>query len=278
MREGQPAGLGRGTALLVLTLGLAGCASEPAPAPAPEGQQAAGGDHGEPCCEAPAAAAEGDSCREAPAAAAAPAAQGEGGQATAPQAGPAYVTRAATPLDPAACKVGQVIADAAFVDLSGRTGHLRALCAAAPATVVVFTALDCPVTKNYAPLLEERTRAWRARGATVLAVDPSALDEAGALRAWAEQQGWSFPVTRDPEFALTEALGARRTADAFLLDREGRLRYRGPLDDQFGINYRLEAPRRAYLGDALEAVLAGKEPEQRALEAPGCRITKIKLD
>lgn len=191
---------------------------------------------------------------------------------------PAYVKRGPRALEPGAVGIGDVVADASFVDLDGQGGSLRALCAEAPATVVLFTGLGCPVTKAYAPRLEALTKPWRAEGLNVLVVSPAVLDEPGALRAWGDRQGWTFRLARDEGFALTDALGGRRTADAFLLDREGCLRYRGPIDDQYGINLRLPAPRVRYLEQALRALLAGEPIEEPAFEAPGCRISRVSLE
>jgi peroxiredoxin len=194
------------------------------------------------------------------------------------EGGPAYVTKGPEPLDPETCGVGRRVADAEFVDLSGESGTLRGLGADARATVVLFTGLGCPVTKAYAPLLEELTRPWRAEKVAVLVVSPAILDTPAALREWSKGHGWTFRVALDRGFALTTALGGRRTADAFLIDREGRLRYRGPINDQYGINLRLEAPREHYLDDAIQALLAGQEIPTPALEAPGCRITMVEFE
>jgi len=271
---------------------LCGCASEPAPSETPSAKKRAcaescaccqGAGCGEECAgcgQTSAGDAAGEDCcaSEAAIAQAGAAEPDEPEEANEPAAGPAYVTRGPAPLEPAECGVGQPVADVSFTPLGGEQRSLRAWARQAPASVVLFTSLGCPVTKNYAPQLEELTQAWRAKGVQVLAVDPSAVEEAPEIEAWARQQGWTFPVARDPDYDFCEALHARRTADVFLLDRAGVLRYRGPIDDQYGINYRLEAPRVHHLGQAISALLAGEPIEGSALEAPGCKITRLKLD
>lgn len=261
---------------LGLCLALAGCASEPAP-PAQETSEATTA--GE-CCESQKSAEGCASCAEPELAAkGSEPAEPEAPESETPAAaGPSYVYRGPKPLDPAQVGIGTQVADAAFVDLAGQRGSLRALASQAPATVVLFTGMGCPVTKAYAPTLEALTKPWRDQGLAVLVVDPALLDTPDKLAPWAKRQGWTFRLTRDPKFALTAALGGRRTADAFLLDREGRLRYRGPIDDQYGINLRLPEPRHHLLKDAVAALLAGEEIKTPALEAPGCRITRVVLD
>jgi peroxiredoxin len=195
-----------------------------------------------------------------------------------PEGGPSYVNKGPAVLDPAEVGIGAIVDDAQFVDLKGEVDSLRALAARAPATVVLFTSLGCPVTKAYAPNLEALTRVWRKRGVKVLVLDPAILDTPAKLRAWSNRHGWTFRLALDRAFAVTAALGGRRTADAFLLDREAKLRYRGPIDDQYGINLRLPEPRHHLLSDALDALLAGEEIKTPALEAPGCKITRVQFD
>jgi len=246
--------------LAVLAAAGVGCGGPPPPPPAGSG----GG--GEAASGPPA----GD---EAPdAAGAAGAGPGEGDEA----AGPAYVTKGPRPLDPAEVGVGRPVADAPFVDLTGRARRLSELWSDGP-LVVVMTSLRCPVTRLYAPELRELLAPYRAEGVRVLVVDPNVQDGDDELAARAEALGWAFPVARDPDYAVADALGARRTSDAFVIDAEGTLRYRGAIDDQYGINYRLPRPRRTLLTDALDAVLAGEEVAEPAMTAPGCLLSRVEV-
>jgi len=113
--------------------------------------------------------------------------------------------------------------------------------------VVAFTAPDCPVAKLYKPKL-------------------------GRLEKEYAPKGVRFLVVSSDDAALTALFEARRTTEAFVLDPAGVLRYRGAVDDQYGIGYMRDAPTKTYLIDALEALLAGKQPAVLATEAPGCAI------
>ena len=185
--------------------------------------------------------------------------------------GPAYVTKAPVETDAADAGVGAEVAFD-YVDLDGQPGDLATLATDRAGVVVVFTSLQCPVTRLYAPTLAERAAGWTADGLAVLVVDPAPQDDTAELRARAEDLGWTFPVARDPGFAITAALGAERTAACFLIDADRRLVYRGALDDQYGINYRRVAPRHRYLDDAVAALLAGRAPAVAATDAPGCLL------
>lgn len=156
----------------------------------------------------------------------------------------------------------------------GRASSLGAALGDARALVIAYTSLRCPVTRLYAPGWGPLGAELAEREVALLLVDPMQVDDDPDVLAAAEEHGWTAPVARDPEGALTEALDARRTADVFLLDRELRVRYRGAKDDQYGIGYRLAAPRERYLADALDALLAGEPIAVPATEAPGCKLNR----
>ena len=60
-----------------------------------------------------------------------------------------------------------------------------------------------------------------------------------------------------------------------MLDAGRTIRYRGPVDDQFGVGYARKTATRHYLCDALDALLAGKRVSTPAVAAVGCRIGRV---
>lgn len=136
------------------------------------------------------------------------------------------------------------------------------------ALVVVLTSLRCPIARLYAPAVAEL--AARHPGARFLVVGVAARDTPDELRAAARQHGWTAPIQVTAAVDVAHALRAARTTECFVLDREGVLRYRGAIDDQYGQGYRRAAPRRRLLDDALTAVLAGEPVAVPATTAPGC--------
>lgn len=131
--------------------------------------------------------------------------------------------------------------------------------------VVFFTASDCPLSKLYRPGILRFAAGAIEQGATCLLVYPNPSD-------MPEKSGVDFPVAHDRDGRIARALKADRTTDSFVIDASGTLRYRGAIDDQYGIGYKRDAPTRTYLKDAFEAVMAGEEPPVTATIAPGCPI------
>src|SRR4030095_12985659 len=103
-------------------------------------------------------------------------------------------------------------------------------------------------------------------------VNPIASDSEADAAAAIRTHGFASPYVRDTENRISAALGARSTAEVFVLDGARTLVYRGAIDDQYGLGYSLEAPKRRYLIEVLNAVLAGKTPEVQCTTAPGCAL------
>ena len=169
--------------------------------------------------------------------------------------------------------VGRLVGDLEFAPVSGKKFRLGK---SAPATVVAFTSTSCPVTKRYAPTLATLEKEFTARGVKFVFVNPIASDSGRDASAAIRTHGFGGPYVRDGNNRISAALGARSTAEVFVLDGARTLVYRGAIDDQYGLGYSLDAPKRRYLVDALEAVLAGKTPEVQGTTAPGCALETAK--
>ena len=183
---------------------------------------------------------------------------------------PSSVKEAPRSLDPRACGVGGLVEDVAFTDADGTPGRLSDF--RGKSLVVALTTAGCPICKRYAPRLAEMEKEFGARGVAFLFVDPMEGDTPEQIRAFATQRGFASRLVADADHALSRALGVQTTGDVFVLDGARTLVYRGPVDDQYGLGYTREAPRRAYLREAIEAALAGAQSRETAVWAPGCVI------
>jgi len=142
----------------------------------------------------------------------------------------------------------------------------------APATLVVFTCNHCP----YALAWHERIAAI-ARDyddVKVLAINPNDAeryprDSFDAMRERVRGDGgWPMPYLRDESQVVARAYGAKTTPDCFVIDAQGRIAYRGAPD----ADYQDPSLNAAWLREALDAVLAGSEPERAQTDPVGCSI------
>ena len=78
-------------------------------------------------------------------------------------------------------------------------------------------------------------------------------------------------VLIDAEHDVADLYGAVATPHAFVIDREGILRYRGAVDD---VTFRHRNATRFYLEEAVEALLENQMPELQETPAYGCTIVR----
>lgn len=167
--------------------------------------------------------------------------------------------------------VGRLVADQPFADLEGRPLRLSGLCRP-NGLVIAMSSATCPISKRYLPSLAALEQDLAARGVGLLIVNAMSGEKAADIRAQLKEAGLTAPYCHDQDGALAKALGARTTAEMFLLDGRRTLRYRGALDDQYGADYSREKPTRRYLIAALEDLLARRPVAVGATSAPGCEL------
>jgi hypothetical protein len=95
---------------------------------------------------------------------------------------------------------------------------------------------------------------------------------AKAMAAHAAETRIPFRVLHDGELGLIKRFGLSRLSEAALLDRNQKILYRGPVDDQAVQGATKPAATQRYLADALDAVLAGRPVAQPRRPAVGCKI------
>ncbi|XZE17914.1 redoxin family protein [Pirellulaceae bacterium SH449] len=138
--------------------------------------------------------------------------------------------------------------------------------------VFAFLGAECPLAKLYSLRLVELANIYESRGVRFVAVNSNVQDSLAEMAAHAKKFGMTMPFLKDPDQGWADELGATRTPEVCVLDESGTLRYRGRIDDQYGIGYAKEKVNETYLIDALESILAGKEIGAPIVSAPGCLI------
>jgi mono/diheme cytochrome c family protein/thiol-disulfide isomerase/thioredoxin len=163
-----------------------------------------------------------------------------------------------------------LVADVSFTDLAGATQKLSSL-TKQQTLVVAMTSTTCPLSKKYLPTLAQLADAYSERGIKWVLVNPIATDTSDDMRAAKKSVGRALYV-HDRDGALASAVGALTTTDVIVLDPSRTIVFHGAIDDQYGLGYSIDAPRHRYLADALDAILASRQPAIAATDAPGCLL------
>jgi thiol-disulfide isomerase/thioredoxin len=142
------------------------------------------------------------------------------------------------------------------------------------AVVLIFLGTECPVSNLYFPTVIELEKRYRPKGIQFLAVYPNEQDDAGKVASHAYDRDVPFLVLKDYGQKLADAVGVTRVPAAAILDNKLTLRYRGRIDDQYGVAARRPKPTRSDLADALDELLAGKPVTTPETESDGCVLAR----
>ena len=141
-------------------------------------------------------------------------------------------------------------------DLPGVDGQSHSLdsYAGAEALVLVQSCNHCPYVQAWEDRLSTIARDYEERGVRVVAVNSNDAehypeDSFEEMQARAAARGFAFDYLSDEPQAVARELGAERTPEVFVYDRDRRLVYHGAIDDSRDET----AVSQQYLRDALDA-------------------------
>lgn len=133
-------------------------------------------------------------------------------------------------------------------------------------TVKLFLGTECPASQAYSPRISELIEAYRSKGFEFELCFPQEGETRFGVREFCKDRGLaaSWHIDVGGEEALK--LGVERVPSAVVLDKSGRIRYQGAIDD----NKDPSRVRERHLAKTLDAVIAGKNPPITKAEADGC--------
>jgi peroxiredoxin len=158
-------------------------------------------------------------------------------------------------------------------DLPDTDGKRHTLEGDAKATAVVFTCNHCPYALAWHDRITSAAEDYAGRGVRFLAINSNdaeryPADSYEAMQKRVSEEKWPFPYLHDESQEVARAFGAKTTPDVFVLDSDGVLRYRGAPDSDYGD----PSQNAAWLREALDAVLEGRDPDPAETEPVGCTI------
>jgi len=165
--------------------------------------------------------------------------------------------------------IGSTIDDFTLPDVDNKEHSLKSL-AGKNGTVLLFIAVQCPVSNDYNERMEKLAQDYKARGIAVIGINSNVAEDATAVKAHAAENKLSFTILKDPGNKIADKLGATVTPEAYFLDAGNKLVYHGRID-----NARNAAQIESNdLRNAMDATLAGKAVEKTEAKAFGCSIKR----
>ena len=170
---------------------------------------------------------------------------------------------------PAAPAIGASIEDFTLPDVSGQERSLKSL-AGKKGTVLLFIAVQCPVSNAYNERMEKLAQDYKARGIAVVGINSNVKEDADTVRGHAAENKLTFAILKDPENKIADKLGATVTPEAYFLDADNKLVYHGRIDN----SRNPDQVETSDLRNAIDASLSGKQIEKTEAKAFGCTIKR----
>jgi peroxiredoxin len=168
----------------------------------------------------------------------------------------------------AALRLGDPAPAFSLPDLDGATRSLSDY--EGKPVAVVFSCCHCPYVVAWEDRLNDAARSVDGQaGFLVINANAGYLgDSPEDMQRRADEKGFVFPFLYDETQEVATAYGAARTPEVFVFDAGHRLVYHGSPDS----DYTDPESAEPYLRPALEAALAGTQPQVQETPAVGCTV------
>lgn len=173
-------------------------------------------------------------------------------------------------------KVGDKASDFKLQNVNGKYVSMEDY-SDAKGFIVVFTCNGCPYAKAYQDRIIELDKKYKSKGYPVIAINPNDTDlkpedDLEGMKQRAEEKGFTFPYLKDANYEVFKEYGATRTPHIYVLTKQSSdlvVSYIGAIDDNYQDPSAVNEP---YLANALDALLADKDPKPSFTKAIGCTI------
>ena len=173
-------------------------------------------------------------------------------------------------------KIGDVIEDFNLKNIDGKMISLSDY-KDAKGFIITFTCNTCPYAVMYEDRIIELDKKYASLGYPVIAIMPNNTsvkpgDSFEEMQKRAQVKGFTFPYLIDEKQEVYPKFGATKTPHMYVVQKTKKgnvLEYIGAIDD----NYKdAAAVSKKYVEDAVDALLAGKEVQEKETRAIGCSI------
>ena len=139
--------------------------------------------------------------------------------------------------------------------------------------VFFFVTTDCPIANRFAPEISRICKDYEKRGIAFYIVQTDADLKADKAKQHAKEYNFTCPVLLDKKHEIVKFCGASVTPECALLAPDGKIIYRGRIDDRYAAlgQFRVE-PKQRDLRLALDAFLQNKPVATTRTKAIGCYI------
>ncbi|MDC1142486.1 redoxin domain-containing protein [Planctomycetota bacterium] len=160
-------------------------------------------------------------------------------------------------------RIGEAAGEISLLDIQGKQHTVNFK--KTKFTAIIWVSSFCPTSKIYEERITELADDFKS-DVQWYAINSSAMESLGELNEHFGNSKWTLPVLKEDGAVLADRFGARVTTETFVFEQDGKLLYRGGIDDA-------RKPLKVeheYLRNVLEALIDGDSVPFEYQPAKGC--------
>ncbi|MHC4839348.1 MAG: redoxin domain-containing protein [Planctomycetota bacterium] len=160
-------------------------------------------------------------------------------------------------------RIGDSAGEVSMTDINGKQHTLDF--SKSKFTAIIWVSSFCPTSKIYEERIGELAHDF-SDDVQWYAINSSAMESRGELKEHFNNSTWTLPVLKEEKPDLADRFGARVTTETFIFDKNGKLLYRGGIDDA----RKPLKVEQEYVREVLEALTDGEAVPFEYQPAKGC--------
>jgi len=141
----------------------------------------------------------------------------------------------------------------------------------AKATVLIFVSTQCPNVKIYDSRINDIANEYQAKGFVIWGINSNGTEPVEDVKQHSVDVNYNFPVLKDMNNTVADMLGATKTPEVFVIDKNRVVLYHGRIDD----NRDIAGVTSNDLKNALNDILANKDIAVKSTKSFGCTIKRV---
>lgn len=157
--------------------------------------------------------------------------------------------------------------------LADQTGKVHELYKMTDAKAIVLTmhTKGCPIGQQLVPDFKELQAAYEPKGVKFLMLNSNLYDTPAAIAEEVKSFGSKIPVLKDADQSVGEPLGVERATETLVIQPgTWKILYQGPINDRVTYGRARAKADRQYVGEVVDAMLAGKAVTPSYVAPEGC--------
>ena len=157
--------------------------------------------------------------------------------------------------------------------LADQNGKLYELYKMTDAKAIILTmhTTGCPIGQQLQPDFKDMQAKYESKGVKFLMLNSNLYDKPQAIADEAKNFGSTIPVLKDTDQSVGEPLGVERATETLVIQPgTWKILYQGPINDRVTYGRARAKAEHQYVGDVVDAMLAGKTVTPSYIAPEGC--------